>query len=67
MRKSLEYFFDFRSPYSYLAYSQLAGLGAAIVLRPMNVITVMKAVGNSPTTILCAAKGRYARADEHAR
>lgn len=63
MRKSLEYFFDFRSPYSYLAYSQLAGLGAAIVLRPMNVITVMKAVGNSPTTILCAAKGRYARAD----
>jgi 2-hydroxychromene-2-carboxylate isomerase len=29
----------------------------------MNVLTVMKAVGNTPTTIECAAKGRYARAD----
>ena len=63
MSKQLEYFFDFRSPYSYLAHSQLAGLGVDIALRPMNVLTVMKGVGNRPTTIECAAKGRYARAD----
>jgi 2-hydroxychromene-2-carboxylate isomerase len=63
MSKQLEYFFDFRSPYSYLAHSQLTGLGVEIILRPMNVLTVMKSVGNTPTTIECAAKGRYARVD----
>jgi len=63
MTPSLEYFFDFRSPYSYLAYSQLYELNAEIVLRPMSVLKVMDAVGNVPTTLVCAAKGRYARAD----
>ena len=63
MKNRAEFFFDFRSPYSYLAYSQLADLDAEVVLRPMNVLTVMSAVGNTPTTITCAAKGVYARAD----
>lgn len=60
---SVEFFFDFRSPYSYLANSQLDGLSAEVVYRPMDVLGVMEAVGNSPTTVLCAAKGRYARTD----
>ena len=63
MTKSIEYFFDFRSPYSYLAHTQLAGLGAQVILRPMAVLKVMEMVGNVPTTLVCAAKGRYARAD----
>ena len=63
MTPSLEYFFDFRSPYSYLAYSQLPELSADVVLRPMSVLKVMEEVGNVPTTLVCAAKGRYARAD----
>lgn len=63
MRPRLEFFFDFRSPYSYLAYSQLADLNVETVVRPMNVLTVMKAVGNTPTTITCAVKGAYARVD----
>ncbi|HEX7775168.1 MAG TPA: 2-hydroxychromene-2-carboxylate isomerase [Parvibaculum sp.] len=63
MSQSIEFFFDFRSPYSYLAYSQLPALGAEIVLRPMNVISVMKIVGNTPTTVTCKAKGVYANAD----
>lgn len=63
MSAVVEFFFDFRSPYSYLAYSQLAGLGVEIKLRPMNVVTVMNIVGNTPTTITCAAKGAYARSD----
>lgn len=63
MSKTVEFFFDFVSPYSYLANSQLDSLQADISLRPMHVLSVMKAVGNTPTTVTCAAKGRYAGAD----
>ncbi|SDH60018.1 2-hydroxychromene-2-carboxylate isomerase [Pseudomonas panipatensis] len=63
MSRTVEFFFDFVSPYSYLAYSQLDSLQADISLRPMHVLSVMKAVGNTPTTVTCAAKGRYAGAD----
>lgn len=63
MTRSLEFFFDFRSPYSYLALTQLVQMDVSITLRPMKVLEVMEMVGNVPTTITCAAKGRYARAD----
>lgn len=63
MTQRLEFFFDFASPYSYLAHSQLAGLGAEVIVRPMQVLKVMEAVGNQPTTIQSPAKGRYAFAD----
>jgi 2-hydroxychromene-2-carboxylate isomerase len=61
MMAQVEFFFDFRSPYSYLAHSQVGDLDLAV--RPMDVLEVMKEVGNTPTTITCAAKGRYAGAD----
>ena len=63
MTQKIEFFYDFRSPYSYLAYTQLRGMDVDIVLRPMQVLKVMEKVGNVPTTITCAAKGRYARID----
>ncbi len=63
MTRSLEFFFDFRSPYSYLALTQLVQMDVSLALRPMKVLEVMEIVGNVPTTITCAAKGRYARAD----
>lgn len=63
MRQKIEFFYDFRSPYSYLAFTQLKGMDADLVLRPIPVLKVMEAAGNVPTTITCAAKGRYARAD----
>lgn len=63
MKQTVEFFFDFVSPYSYLAYSQLESLPADISLRPMHVLSVMNAVGNTPTTVTCSAKGRYAAAD----
>jgi len=63
MSQSIEFFFDFRSPYSYLAYSQLPSLGVEVALRPINVLKVMDEVGNVPTTIVCAVKNRYATAD----
>lgn len=63
MSERVEFFFDFVSPYSYLAHSQLPSLGCEVALRPMTVLEVMQAVGNSPTTVLSKAKGRYAMAD----
>ena len=63
MTQDIELFYDFRSPYGYLAFTQLRDLDIAIRLRPMKILTVMEKVGNVPTTITCAAKGRYARAD----
>ncbi|GGK15016.1 2-hydroxychromene-2-carboxylate isomerase [Luteimonas terricola] len=63
MTRSIELFYDFRSPYSYLAFTQLREMGVDLVLRPMQVLKLMEAVGNVPTTLTCAAKGRYARTD----
>ncbi|HJS11347.1 2-hydroxychromene-2-carboxylate isomerase [Sphingopyxis sp.] len=63
MTQDIELFYDFRSPYGYLAFTQLRDMDVAIRLRPMKILTVMEKVGNVPTTITCAAKGRYARAD----
>lgn len=61
--RQVELFYDFRSPYGYLAFTQLRAMDVALVLRPMQVLKVMALVGNTPTSITCAAKGRYARQD----
>jgi 2-hydroxychromene-2-carboxylate isomerase len=63
MTQHVELFYDFRSPYSYLALTQLQQMDVTIALKPMQILKVMERVGNVPTTITCAAKGRYARAD----
>jgi 2-hydroxychromene-2-carboxylate isomerase len=60
---TVDFYFDFRSPYSYLANTQLRSIGVKPRYRPMDVLAVMQQVGNTPTTVTCAAKGRYARAD----
>ncbi len=57
------FFFDFRSPYSYLAQSRLADLPASFDYRPMDVLALMKEVGNVPTSVICPPKQRYARTD----
>lgn len=63
MTQAIEFFYDFRSPYSYLAFTQLREMDVRITFRPMRILEVMEKVGNVPTTITCAAKGRYARMD----
>lgn len=67
MTRTIEFYYDFVSPYSYLAFTQLPAIaaraGATIAYKPIDVLEVMKRVGNAPTTVLCHAKGRYARAD----
>lgn len=62
MTRSVEFFFDFGSPASYLAYTQLPKLaeqcGAQVVWRPMLLGGVFKASGNSsPASV--PAKGRW--------
>ena len=63
----IDFYFDFPSPYSYLASTQLAKLaekyGVGVVYRPFRILEAMKIVGNRPTTIESAAKGKYAGAD----
>jgi len=64
--KSVEFYFDFGSPTTYLAYTQLPAIaaecGAEIVWRPMLLGGVFKATGNSsPVTV--PAKGRWMVAD----
>ena len=66
MTRQIEHFFDFGSPTSYLAYTQLpkiaAACGAALVWRPMLLGGVFKATGNaSPVTV--PAKGRWMSED----
>jgi 2-hydroxychromene-2-carboxylate isomerase len=67
MASQIEFYFDFASPYSYLAATQLpafsAATGAEIVYRPFRLLELMKIVGNRPTTIECKNKGKYASAD----
>lgn len=66
MAPKLEYFFDYVSPFSYLADSQLPALqertGAVIEYKPFLLGGVMKASGNSPPFTV-PAKGRYTGAD----
>jgi 2-hydroxychromene-2-carboxylate isomerase len=62
MVKRVEFFFDFGSPTTYLAYTQLprivAECGSELVWRPMLLGGVFKATGNaSPVTV--PAKGRW--------
>jgi len=60
---TIDLYFDFRSPYSYLAHSQLGSLSATVNYHPVDLVAVMKQVGNAPSTITCPAKGKYAGAD----
>ncbi len=66
MSKPIEFFFDFGSPTSYLAWTQLpalaAGIGAPLVYRPMLLGGVFKATGNQPPGVV-KAKGAWMLGD----
>ena len=66
MTKTVEFFFDFGSPYTYLAYHQLPKIaarhGATVIWRPILLGGVFQATGNkSPMEV--PAKGRYSLID----
>jgi 2-hydroxychromene-2-carboxylate isomerase len=65
----LDFYFDFVSPYSYLASVVLPRLArehrATIHYQPFGLLDLMKIVGNRPTTLECEKKGAYAIVDIH--
>lgn len=67
MTCTIDFYFDFPSPYSYLAHTQLPRISAehsaTIAYHPFRILDLMKIVGNRPTTIECKNKGKYAGAD----
>lgn len=67
MALTIEFYFDFPSPYSYLAHTQLPRLaaehGARVTYHPFRILNLMAIVGNRPTTIECQNKNRYAGVD----
>ena len=66
MPRQLEFFFDYVSPFSYLANSRLPALvertGAELVYRPFFLGGVMQATGNQPPATL-PARAKYMPAD----
>jgi 2-hydroxychromene-2-carboxylate isomerase len=66
MIKQIEFYFDYVSPYSYLADSQLGALTkrtrALIIYRPVSLGGIFKATGNA-SPIANPAKGKYVRDD----
>jgi len=68
MPKRLDFYFDFISPFAYLAHVKLPALakkyGAEIVYHPVDVLHAKLAAGNyGPSTRDIPAKARYVRAD----
>src|SRR5690349_1128907 len=56
---ALDFYFDYRSPYAYLAQTQVRKLGAELAWRPFEILQLMDKVGNVPTSITCKPKGQY--------
>ncbi len=67
MTNSISFYLDFKSPYSYLAFTQLPKLierhDVKVEYISVNVLDVMKAVKNSPTTLLSPIKNQYTQDD----
>ena len=63
MKKSVEFFFDYASPYSYLADYQLSSFrNIEIIYRPMLLGAVMQATNNKPPGTI-PSKGNYIAKD----
>jgi 2-hydroxychromene-2-carboxylate isomerase len=59
---TLEFYLDYRSPYSYLAGTQVRNWEIPIGYSPVDIVAVMKMVNNQPSP-LCPPKARYAEMD----
>src|SRR5690349_17375919 len=58
----IDFVLDYRSPYAYLANTQLRTLGVQINYEPTDIVRVMKEVNNQPTP-MCPPKAKYAGDD----
>jgi 2-hydroxychromene-2-carboxylate isomerase len=58
----VDFVLDYRSPYAYLANTQLSTLGAQINYEPTDILWIMKEVNNQPSP-MCPSKAKYAGFD----
>jgi 2-hydroxychromene-2-carboxylate isomerase len=58
----VQFVLDYRSPYAYLANTQITSLGAQINYEPVDILSVMKKVNNQPSP-MCPPKAKYAGLD----
>jgi 2-hydroxychromene-2-carboxylate isomerase len=58
----VQFILDYRSPYAYLANTQVKALGVDIDYQPIDILAVMKQVNNQPSPA-CPPKAKYAAAD----
>ena len=58
----VQFILDYRSPYAYLANTQIASLGVQIKYEPVEIVSVMKRVNNQPSP-MCPPKAKYAGLD----
>jgi 2-hydroxychromene-2-carboxylate isomerase len=62
MPMAVQFIIDYRSPYCYLANTQMKALGTPIEYEPVDILAVMKTVNNQPSP-MCPSKARYAGMD----
>lgn len=58
MTRTVEFFYDYVSPYTYLANSQLGSLPCEVIYRPILLGAVMKTIGSQPPALL-KPRGNY--------
>jgi 2-hydroxychromene-2-carboxylate isomerase len=58
----VQFVLDYRSPYAYLANTQMRSLDAQIIYEPVDILSVMKKVNNQPSP-MCPPKAKYAGLD----
>ena len=67
MSRTINFYYDFVSPYSYFAFKQRQEIRERterdLDLRPVSVGMVMEQVGNVPTSLTCATKRAYQKQD----
>ncbi len=62
--RTLDFYFDYRSPYTFLALSQLRQMDVEIVFRPFEIGALMKLVGNVPSIHYGVPLNRHPQASE---
>lgn len=60
---SIDFYFDFVSPYSYLALAQLTSWPVSVNYVPIPILKVMELVNNTPTSVTCPVKRQYVHKD----
>ena len=58
----IQFILDYRSPYAYLANTQIMSMGVQITYEPVEIVSIMKRVNNQPSP-MCPPKAQYAGLD----